>query len=237
MKKILCSLALLFALTACTMNDMIALLVTPTIPPPPPAVEQTLDPSAFTTPTQPPTSTQIPTFTFTPTLIGAGGSLDGTADGTANGTQALPTLVLVPTATPGPQIILFSEPGALILSISVSSDTLFWGYCDAPKYVDFKVGLANNLRVAYVLLFMRLVDKGLNQSTGWGVGAIMKKTRDGYYTYRITREHLLHYEEFKEAWIEYQVVASTGGLKILDSSPVYEQSLSLQKCLTIEVDE
>ena len=215
------------------MNDVIALLVTPTLPAPPPVGDGTLEPTEFILPSQTPTGTQIPTFTFTPTLIGGGEPLDVPVDSTA----ALPTLILVPTATPGPQITLFSEPGSLILSIALSSDTLFWGYCDAPKYVDFDVRVANNFRVAYVLLFLRLVDKDGNQSTGWGAGAIMKKDRDGTYTYRIAREQLIHYEEFPRAWIEYQVVASTGGLKILDSSPVYEQSLSLQKCLTIEVDE
>jgi len=232
MKKIIYSLALIFTLTACSMNDVIALLVTPTVPPPPPA-DKTLEPTVFYTPSQTPTGTQIPTFTSTPTLVGAGNSFDTPTEGT----EALPTLILVPTATPGPQISLFSEAGSLIISISVSSDTLFWGACDAPKYIDFDVRVANNLRVGYVLLFLRLVDKGGNQSTAWGAGAIMKEVDGSYYTYRISRQNLTHYNEFKDAWIEYQVVASTGGLRILESSPVYERSLSLKQCLSIEVDE
>jgi hypothetical protein len=215
------------------MNDVIALLVTPTASPLPLPAGETSTPTMYYTPSQTPTVTQVPTFTFTPTLVGAGASFDVPADGT----QALPTLVLVPTATSGPQISFFSQPGSLIQSISVSSDTLFWGYCDAPKHVDFEVRLANNLRVYYVLLFLRLVDKGGNQSTGWGAGAIMSEIGGNTYTYRITKDHLTHYNQFKDAWIEYQVVASTAKLKILESSPVYERSLSLQKCLTIEVDE
>jgi len=232
MKKIIYNLALIFTLTACSMNDVIALLVTPTVPPPPPPADEILEPTVFYTPSQTPTGTQIPTFTSTPTLVGAGDSFDAPTEGTV----ALPTLILVPTETPGPQISL-GEPGSLILSISVSSDTLFWGACDAPKYVDFDVRVANNLRVGYVLLFLRLVDKGGNQSTAWGAGAIMKEVGGSTYTYRISRQNLTHYNEFKDAWIEYQVVASTGGLKVLESSPVYEKSLSLKQCLSIEVDE
>jgi hypothetical protein len=232
MKKIICSLALIFALTACSMNDVIALLVTPTAPPPPLANE-TLEPTVFYTPSQTPTGTQIPPFTFTPTLIGAGDPFEVPSDGT----EALPTLILVPTATPGPQVALVSNPGSLFVSVSVSSDTLYWGYCDATKFLDFEVRLANNLRVGYVLLFLRLVDKGGNQSTGWGVGAIMKKTSQGYYAYHITPGHLVHYNEFEDAWLEYQVVTTTWGRKILESSPVYENTVSFQKCLTIEVDE
>jgi hypothetical protein len=233
MKRIIYSIALVFALSGCTMNDVISLLVTPTVSPPPLPVDASFTPTVYSTPSQTPTASQIPTFTYTPTLVGAGNSFEVPTDGT----QALPTLVLVPTAISGPRMSFFSQPGSLILSISVSEDTLFWGYCDAPKQVDFEVRLANNLRVRYVLLFLRLVDKGGNQSTGWGAGAIMSEAGDNRYTYRVTREHLTHYNQFRDAWIEYQVVVSTGGLKILASSPVYERELSLRQCLTIEVDE
>ncbi len=232
-KKITCSLALMFALTACSMNDVVALLVTPTVPPPSSQAEQTLEPTAFSTPSQTPTSTQIPTFTSTPTLIGGNSAVDAPT----GEVQPLPTLVLIPTATSGPQMSFFSDPSSLIVSISVTSDTLYWGYCDAPKFVDFEVRLANNLRVGYVLLFLRLVDKGGGQSTGWGAGAIMTEVNDTDYTYHVTKESLTHYNQFRDAWIEYQVVVSTGGLRILESSPVYERSLSLMHCVPVEVDE
>jgi hypothetical protein len=233
MKKTIYSLALMFMLTACSMNDVIALLVTPTVPPPPPQAGETLEPTVFYTPSQTPTGTQIPTFTYTPTLVGASNSFDSPTGEPG----ALPTLVMIPTATSGPQISLLSNPGSLILSISISSDTLFWGYCDAPKFVDFEVRLANNLRVGYVLLFLRLVDKGGSQSTGWGAGAIMTEVSGTNYTYHVTPENLTHYNQFRDAWIEYQVVVSTGSRKILASSPVYERSLSLMRCLSIEVEE
>jgi hypothetical protein len=228
MKKILSSLALIFAVMACSMNDAIALLVTPTAPPP--ALNESLGPTVVSTPSQTPTVTQIPTYTYTPTMIGAGGAFETPT----NEAVLLPTLVLVPTETPGPQVALVSNPGSLFVSIAVSSDTLLWGYCDAPKYLDFEVRLANNIRVGYVLLFLRLVDKGGNQSTGWGTGAMMKKMKNGNYTYHITPEHIAYYEEFKDAWLEYQVVVTTWGRKILESSPVYERTLSFQKCLTVE---
>lgn len=233
MKKIIYSLAMILTLTACSMNDVIAILVTPTQPSLPLRTEETPEPVTIYTPSQNPTATHFPAFTSTPTLIGASSSSDAS---TAE-SVALPTLVLIPTATAGPQISLFSLPGSLFLSISVSSETLFWGYCDAPKYVDFEVRLANNLRVRYVLLFLRLVDKGGNQSTAWGAGAIMKERDGTSYSYRITPENLSYYNEFRDAWIEYQVVVSSGGVKILESSPVYEHSLSLRSCSSFEGGE
>jgi hypothetical protein len=144
---------------------------------------------------------------------------------------------MIPTATSGPQVSLLNEPGSLILSLTVSSDVLLWGYCRGLKYVDFDVRLANNIRVTNVLLFLRLVDKGGNQSTAWGGGAIMKEVTGGYYTYRVAPENLSYHDEFKDAWVQYQVVVTTYGLKTLARSPVYRQSLSLQYCLPSESDE
>ena len=222
---------MLFVLTACSMNDMVALLVTPTVPPPPPV--QTIEPPQDDTPTGIPTVTPVSTFTSTPTLVGAGSRFDVPTDEST----VLPTLVMIPTATPGPKTSLFSQAGSIILSIALSTDTLYWGYCDTPKYVDFDVRVASNLRVVYVLLFMRLVAKDGNQSTPWGAGAIMEDVGQNYYTYHVTPKNLSHYDEFKDAWIEYQVVASTGSLKVLENSPIYRDTLSLEQCAPDQVNE
>jgi hypothetical protein len=224
MKKIIYSLALIFTLTACSMNDVVALIVTPTSPPvdtSTPAVVVTPSYTPSITPTQP-----TPTFTVTPTLFGAE-PVD----------EALPTLILIPTATSAPQTSFFGESGSTLVSLSVSDSILYWGYCDAPHYVDFDVRIANTPRVGYVLLFMRLVDKGGMQSTAWGGGAIMKKVEGGHYTYRIRPGNISYYEEFKDAWIQYQVVVSTFGLRALDRTPAYREDLTLKWCRPIEVDE
>ena len=232
MKKIVCYVAILFALSACSFNDVISLLITPTVPPPPADTSTT---TVVYTPSQTPTITPVPSFTSTPTLAGLGGGFDVPTDD--NNSDPLPTLVLIPTATSAPQVSLLGEPGSLILSITVSSDILFWGYCRGLKYVDFDIRLANNIRVTNVLLFMRLVDKGGNQSTAWGGGAIMEEVTGGYYTYRVTPDKLSHYNEFKDAWIQYQVVVTTYGLETLARSLVYREALSLQYCLPSEADE
>jgi hypothetical protein len=225
MKKIIYHLVFIFTLTACSFEDAIALIVTPTSPP-----VETSTPVEFSTPTYTPTITPTqptPTYTITPTAAGAAVSDD-----------ALPTLVLIPTSTPSPQVSFFgSSSGSNISSFSVSGDTLYWGYCDAPHYLDFDVRLVNTVRVTYVLLFMRLVDKGGNQSTAWGGGAIMNKVSGGYYNYRVRPENIAHYEEFKDAWIQYQVVVATSSLRTLSRTPVYRENLSLKWCRPIEVDE
>ena len=56
------------------------------------------------------------------------------------------------------------------------------------------------------------------------------KSKGGLFTYRVGPENLSHYEEFEDAWIEYQIVVATYGLKTLGRSPVYEKDLSFKKC-------
>ncbi len=230
MKRIFCSLILIFALTACSLNDVVNLLVTPTVPPP---LVDTFTPTVVTTPSQTPTITPVPSFTSTPTLVGLGNGVDVSTD-QANPS---PTLILIPTSTPGPQVSLLSDPGSLIVSLSVSSNVLYWGYCDVPEYVDFNVRLANNIRVIYVLLFMRLVDKSGYGATDWGGGAIMKEGDGSNYSYRVTPDSISHYNEFRDAWVEYQIVVTTYNLKHLASSPVYRRNLSLEFCIPVEGEE
>ena len=237
MKKItILSLALMFALSACSLDEVVALLVTPTSPPlPSRTLAETATPTVFQTPSNTPTITPVPSFTTTPTLSGSGSNDSVSSDSPT--AESLPTLYVVPTATSAPQTNLFGGQNSIVVSMSVSNDVLYWGYCDAQKYVDFEVRLANNLRVTNVLLFMRLVDKGGNQSTAWGGGAIMKEAGGSSYTYRVRPENIAYYEEFKDAWIQYQVVAATYGLKSLGRSPVVTESLSLRKCEPTETDE
>ncbi|MFL7870072.1 MAG: hypothetical protein AB8I58_14685 [Anaerolineales bacterium] len=224
MKRIITGFVILFSLSACSMNDVLALLVTPTAP-----ALDTSTPTVFYTPSYTPTispTPPTPTYTATPTPVGAN-SVD----------EDVPVFTPFPTSTPEPQISLFGSQSSLLISMSVSSDVLYWGYCDDPHYVDFDVRLANNLRVRYVLLFMRLVDKGGNQSTAWGGGAIMQKVNGSYYTYRVRPENISYYEEFKDAWIEYQVVVTTSYQRTLARTPAYRENLSLKWCRPVEVDE
>jgi hypothetical protein len=225
MKRIIISLVILFTLTACSFNDVIALIMTPT------PLADTSTPTLLYTPSYTPTispTPPTPTYTATPTPFGANSI-----------SEDVPVFTPLPTSTPAPQSSLFLAPGNLISSLSVSSDILYWGYCDDPHYVDFDVRLANNKRVTYVLLFMRLVDKGGNQSTAWGGGAIMQKVSKNSteYTYRVRPENISFYDEFKDAWVEYQVVVTTSYRRTLARTPVYRTNLSLKWCRPVEVDE
>ena len=225
MKRIIISLVILFSLSACSFNDVIALVMTPT------PLADISTPTTLYTPSYTPTispTPPTPTYTATPTPIGENSV-----------GEDVYVFTPLPTSTPVPQSSFFLAPGNLISSLSVSSDILYWGYCDDPHYVDFDVRLTSNKRVTYVLLFMRLEDKGGNQSTAWGGGAIMQRVSKNSteYTYRVRPENISYYEEFKDAWIEYQVVVATSGLTTLARTPVYRTNLSLKWCRLVEVND
>ena len=65
----------------------------------------------------------------------------------------------------------------------------------------------------------------------------MEEKSKNLYRYRVTPDKLMYYNEFKDAWVEYQVVVTTGGLNTLDRSPVYRNELSLRYCTPTEADE
>jgi hypothetical protein len=85
-------------------------------------------------------------------------------------------------------------------------------------------------RMKYVLLFIRLQDKYSGRSTEWGAGAIMSDNDQGKYFYTIHLDQIEDYEQFTDAWLQYQFVASTVGLTRLGSSVVDRTSVSLTHC-------
>lgn len=239
MKRIVFAVLIVFTLSACSvdMDELVSLIISPTVPPPLPTETPTATVD-LTAVNITPTLTIIPTFTSTPTLVESGTGLsadDPDSNPLDDPDLVLPTLYIVPTTTSAPKTSLYSGD-SIVVSVTVSSDMLIWGYCDDPHYVDFDVRIAANKRVRFVLLFMRLVAKNAAQSTAWGGGAIMEKVSGSYYTYRVRPENITHYEEFDDAWIQFQVVAASGNLQALGRSPIQQEDLTLKKCYAVETD-
>lgn len=86
------------------------------------------------------------------------------------------------------------------------------------------------MRMKYVLLFIRLQDKYSGRGTEWGAGAIMSDNDQGKYFYTIHLDQIDDHEQFVDAWLQYQFVASTIGLKALGRSVVDRTSVSLTHC-------
>ena len=78
---------------------------------------------------------------------------------------------------------------------------------------------------------MRLRDKSNTLNVGeWSAGAEMIKIEDGSFNYNVETYNLRRYFFYKNAWIEYELVAVNDRLEILGRTQLYDRNLSLVKC-------
>jgi hypothetical protein len=214
MRKTILLFTLTLLLTACsTLQDLSNLLpgADPTASPTLVAGEP-LDPTTTSTPTETPTRTPVPStatleFTATPRLR--------------------PTITLPPV-----NLREFTPSSPIFSMVLASGDLIRWGACGGTG--PFEITFTVKVRVPqlhYVLLFMRLQDKYTNLGTDWGGGAIMNGN-NGTYTYTVTTDNISRYEDFEDAWLQYQIVAADRYRKVLGRSLIYQDDISITHCPT-----
>ena len=199
---------------------------------------------SFLTPATPgPTDTRQPTVTRFPSPTG---TKDLFAVNTQAPTDVPPTLGpgIVPTRTatltkpPRPTITLetldpslYTPSPNIFQFVQRSTSQIVWGYnCDGDRSIMFTATVTPVRRLKYVLLFIRLQDKYSGRGTEWGAGAIMKDNDQGKYFYRLELDQIADHEKFEDAWLQYQLVASTIGLTVLGRSVVDRTSVSITQC-------
>jgi hypothetical protein len=164
-------------------------------------------------------------------------------------TSLIPDLLPTPTTTPTPiplptfsqQIIndisdrnFFSE-SAGFRGILYSGGVLYWneGPC-TPRNIKFTAFVEDPIRTDRVFLFLRLRDKKNTLNVGeWSAGAQMIKIDDGSFNYKVETKHLRRYYYYKEAWIEYQLVAIDKDLQVIGRTQLFDRNISLVKCASI----
>lgn len=200
---------------------------TPTNPPQPTVTPFSLDPShtpdLFILNTQAPTSTAstgmpaVPPATNTP----------------------LPTFTLLPTARAtitleplNPK--LFTPSPNLFMSVQRSTDVIVWGYnCEGVRSIRFTAQVQPARRLRYVTLWYRLQDKYSSRHTEWGGGAIMSDNDQGTYFYDLDLSQIQRYRFYQDAWLQYQLVASTATQRVLGRSVVSRSDVSLRNCSVV----
>jgi hypothetical protein len=86
------------------------------------------------------------------------------------------------------------------------------------------------------VLFMRLREKKNTLNiTEWGAGALMVKADNGSFNYDIRTFNIRRYYYFKDAWLEYQLVALTKDRQINGRTQIYDRNISLVRCQPINV--
>jgi len=226
MKKLVQILILGIFLAGCSgLPNFPQLLATPTAP----AQSDTQTPAATQTPipTQNLFATSTPTpLTFTPTVTSIGAEL------------FTPT----PTAysTPGTSMGMlsanyFTPQDAGFLMVLYSGSVLYWneGPC-MPRNVRVSAFVEDLINTDKVLLFMRLRDKkNTLHLSEWGSGAIMVPADNGSFNYNIRTFNIDDYYYFREAWLEYQLVAYTKDMQEIGRTKIYDRNISLARCQPI----
>jgi len=199
---------------------------------------------SFLTPATPgPTDTLQPTVTLFPSPTA---TRDLFAVNTQGPTDVPPTLEpgVIPTRTPTltktprPTITLetldpslYTPSPNIFQFVQRSTNQLVWGYnCDGDRSIMITATVTPVRRLKYVLLFIRLQDKYSGRGTEWGAGAIMKDNDQGKYFYKLELDQINDHEKYQDAWLQYQLVASTVGLTVLGRSVVDRTSVSLTNC-------
>ncbi len=228
MKKTFHILLLSVFLSSCaSLSDLTNLVVTPT-----PPASPTVMPSVTPAPTQNlfATSTSTP-LTFTPTVTQIG----------AEHFTPTATSTSFPTPTPGlpPALLsngsMFTPIGFGFVSVVLSNTVLYWneGPCTS-RSVKVSAFVQDVATTSHVLLFTRLREKkNTLHLTDWNSGAIMTKTEDGSFTYDLGKDNLRQFIFFKDAWIEYQLVALTEDQEIIGRTQIYDRNLSLVRCMPV----
>ena len=222
MKKLNRVLILIFLLSGCSgLPVSIPFLGTPTqiSPPQPTATPFSLEPThtadlfvlntlePTTTPsTGTPAITDTPFPTLTPTFR--------------------PTITLEPIDPS-----LFTPSPNIFLSVQRSTTQLVLGStCDGARSIRFTTQIMPVRRLRYVTLWYRLQDKYSSRHTNWGGGAILSDNDQGTYFYDLDLSQIQRYRFYEDAWLQYQLVASTATQRVLGRSVVSRSDVSLTHC-------
>ena len=142
------------------------------------------------------------------------------------------TATIRPTITLEPVDPIFFTPSPnLFLVVQRSTDQLVWGStCEGARFIRFTASVQLVRRLRYVTLWYRLQDKYSSRHTDWGGGAIFNDNDQGLYFYTLELSQIQRYRYFEDAWLQYQLVASTATEKVLGRSVVSRNEVSLTHC-------
>ena len=197
------------------------------------------------TPTPQPTVTLIPTqdlfATLTPTPVT---STPTPVTFTPAETSLIPdlsTVTLIPLPTFSQEFIndlsstTFFVQTIGFKGVLYSDPTLYWneGPC-VTRRIKVTAFVDDPARTDRVFLFLRLREKKNTLNVGeWSAGAEMIKVEDGSFNYNVETHNLRRYYYYKEAWIEYELVAVNENLEVIGRTSLFDHNISLVMCKPI----
>ena len=194
---------------ACSSTDLIS--TAPPTPSPAPLPTEALSaastPTEVLVPTLPP-----PTFTSMPT---------------ATDTASPPTATLVATSTSPIQL---TPQGPVFDSVTVSGNQINWGENCPANSVTVTAHTASGFNVTSVLLFTRLQGQTRDVTTRWSSGVSMHTAGGGTFTYDLSAKGIQYSQDFKLAWVQYQLVATNSQRQVVERTQPDLNSITLAHC-------
>lgn len=189
--------------------------------------------TATNIPTDTLTSTPIPptqTFTSTPTLAGQKTETP-TPDAALTPLTVTPLFLITPdTATPAPQMKGF-------LTLIVSDEVFYKGSECQPTSVKFTAQVVDIGNTRYVLLFVRFKSKKTGVAGDWADSISMESIGAGTYVHDLVTTEMKNVDNFKNAWVEYQFVATNSRGREIGRTDTFSERLSLLECVATPTAE
>jgi len=215
MKKLSILLPCAILLSSCSFNlDQILQVATNT---PTAAPTYTVGPTDI--PTLTPTVATA-TFTITPTLVGQK-SPTSTPEFTATAETLTPTTASTPTAT--------VEMKGFVTVFTSQSEFFKAGICE-PTSVKFTAQVANAAGTAFVVLFVRFKSRQTGATSEW-TSITMQPLGAGTYVHDLEGAQMKALDSFNNAWVQYQLVATSAGTKEVGRTAIFNERLSLLNCV------
>ncbi|MBV6450947.1 MAG: hypothetical protein DCC56_12910 [Anaerolineae bacterium] len=218
------SIATLFLSGCSGLTPLLDLIATPTPPPP------------VDTPTPQPTVTLIPTrdlfATLTPTPITFTPTKTPFVPNQPTETPTIPPTFQLPSTSQGSSIL--TPQGNGFLTILTSHYVVYYntGPC-SPRTLTVTAFVQDIIHTDTVLIFMRPREKSDTMLLGdWSSGEMLQNENGSYY-YDVSAVNIRKYYWFREAWIEYQLVAFDKDKKEIARSQVFDKNLSLVMCRSV----
>jgi hypothetical protein len=177
------------------------------------------------TPTDIPTSTPtVPTLTYTPTP-----TLLGLKSATPTPEESFTPTVFTPFNMITPDTMTPSVVIEGFVSVFTSAAEFYKKGCE-PGLVKITGQVAKPLEVNFVVLFVRFKSKQTGNASEWtSIG--MQHLGAGTYFHDLAAEQMKGDDAFKNAWVEYQLVATNQKSKEMGRTTIFSEKLTLLECV------
>lgn len=190
----------------------------------------TLPPTPYMSPVKTPTvipTMPTPTYTSTPTFVGA-----------KSPTPIQPTQAEMTEMTPTPVLLLKLTPDTVtptiqmkgFVRVSADGDVFYTGAACQPQSIKFTAQAADPANTEYVVLFVRLKSKQTGAKSDW-TSITMDNLGTGAFTHELTAKEIKSRESFKDAWVDYQFVATNIADNEVGRTAIFSEKLTLLTCV------